>query len=327
MNVLYLIQTHRSLPQIVRLVRAIKQASPRAAVLVSHNRESFAIDPAIFADLADVHVMHVSNIVRFDWSFMQAFLDSVEHARALKIDFDWLVNLTGQCYPARPLAEFEAMLAQATHDGLMEYFEAFTPSPRNPWDYREASNRYHYQYRWRLTTNTLPTPLRKALSVPRRIVNNIQPWFRVDTAYGLKFGVRSPSHPFNAKDKLYGGSFFKTISRRAADYLCAYPRRHPELTEQYRYLNINSEVFPQTVLLNNPAFSFQYDLHHYIKWEQAKLGSPPTLTVRDYDAIVSSGYFFARKFDLDEDSRILDMLDERIFAAPVAAERRLPAHV
>jgi len=312
MKVLYFIQTFKNLPQIQRLVTTIKRSSPDAAVFVSHNRESFTIDPSDFAGLSNVHIMHVANINRADFSMMQAYLDGLAQIRARRIEFDWLVNMSGQCYPTRSLPEFETMLANAAYDGFMDYYEAFVPSERNPWDWREASGRYNYQYRWRLSTSELPNAVRKGLAIPRRVLNNIQPFLRIDTSYGFQIGTRHWPSLFGEHFRLYGGSFFKTLSRRAADYLGEFSQQRRDITDYFRNTSIPDEAFPQTVLLNNPDLSFSSDSLYYINWQGARLGRPRNLTVHDYDAIVARNTFFARKFEPAEDSRILDLLDERI---------------
>jgi hypothetical protein len=325
MKLLYFIQTFKGLPQITRLVATIKRSTPNAAILISHNRESFSIDPAVFGGLPDVHVMHVTGINRVDFSLMQAYFDGIERARELGIDFDWVVNLSGQCYPTRPLSELEQMLAATSYDGFMDYFPVFSASERSSWDRYEATNRYKFQYRWRLLTRELPPPVRRVVSIPRRIFNNLQPFIRFDTSYALQIGTRIPSHVFR-DFTLYGGSYWKTLSRRAVDYLCDFPRRSPELTEYFRHMNIPNEVLPQSVLLNNPELSFSYHDLVYINWHNTKHGRPHTIKVSDYDRIVAGNYFFARKFDPAEDSRVLAMLDARIFAgAATPPQEEAPA--
>jgi hypothetical protein len=315
MKVLYFIQTYKNLPQIIRLATTIKHSSPHSVVLVSQNRDSFAIDPAVFRHLPDVYVTHVSNINRADFSVMQAHLDGIAYVRQQGIEFDWIVNMSGQCYPTRPLAEFEQMLAATAYDGFMDFYEAFVPSDHNPWNRHETSGRYNYQYHVRLMTGGIPTTLRKALSIPRRIINNIQPFIRVDTSYGLQLGTRSWRPMFNDQFKLYGGSYFKTLSRKALDYFYNFTQSRRDITDYFRRTSIPDEVFPQTILLNNPHLSFCNDSLYYIKWAGGRLGSPADLITSDYSTIVERNTFFARKFDPALDSRILDMLDARVVGA------------
>jgi hypothetical protein len=314
MRVLYFIQTFRNLPQIERLVRTIKRSSPTAVIVLSHNHQLFMLEPQVFQDLDDVHILNVAGIARSDFSLLQTYLDGLDWARAIGLDFDWAINMTGQCYPTRSLAQFEQMLATTAYDGFMNSYEALVPSAHNPWDRAEALGRYAYQYRWRVTTNELPTSLRKALSVPRRVINAIQPFVHLNTSYGFQIGLQRFPLPFNKHFKLYGGSFFKILSRRALDYLFDMMRQRSDLTEYFRHTIAPEEALPQTFLLNSPELKFSPNYQYYIKWDGSRLGRPHTLMLQDYDAIIANDGFFARKFELAEDSRILDLLDMRIFA-------------
>jgi hypothetical protein len=318
-RVLYFIQTYRNLPQIVRLVRTIKRSSPSSIVLVSHNKSAFPIDEGTFADLPDVHVLHVTNMARGDFSILREYLAGLSWAIECDLPFDWFVNMTGQCYPTRPLAAIEHELAAGEFDGYMNSFDAFTASEANPWGPREASTRYRYQYHYRRTQRELKPLVRKAVALPRRIFNNVQPFVKIETSYGVQIGTRHWSPPFKSA-RLYGGSFFKTISRRAALYLNDYGLQHADTLQYFANTLLPEEAYPQTVLLNNPDFTFCNDNKYFLQWTGGRLGRPVDLTAADYDAIAASDVWFARKIDLTPDNQLLDLLDARIFEQPASRE-------
>lgn len=292
MRVLFVIQTFKNLPQISRLVHTIKASLPQAAIVISHNPEGFPIAPTSFSHLEHVYVVHAANVNRVDFSLVRAYIDAVQSVIAQGVHFDWVVNITGQCYPTRPLVELEHLLATTSYHGFMEYFEVFTPSPHNLWNQVEAHNRYHYQYYWRIKTAELPPLVRKAVSIPRRIINRVQPFIRIDTSYALQMGTRLPNDAFPAAFTIYGGQYHKILSREALDYLLDFTTRYPEITHRFTLMNMPEEVFPQSVLLNNPAFRFDTHFGFFIRWEGTKLGRPHILTTADYDSIVASDCFF-----------------------------------
>jgi hypothetical protein len=57
----------------------------------------------------------------------------------------------------------------------------------------------------------------------------------------------------------------------------------------------------------SPGHGNRAEFLHYICWQSES--SPKFLTIDDYDAIASSGKQFARKFDLDVDSTVLERID------------------
>lgn len=309
MKTVYLIQTHKNLAQISRLVRRITRDSPEAQVRIVHHTAQFAIDPATFADLPRVQVTHVRQAHRGDFSLVRPCLEVIDTLLEQGDGFDWLVFLSGQCYPARPLASFEELLARGEFDAYMQFFDAFEDSPENLWGLREARHRYLYQYH-RLRRAELPATLRKLLSVPRRIVNNTQPFVQLDTSYGALVGLRATS-PFSERFRCFGGSHFKALSRASASYLSEFTRRHPEIVNYFSKTILPEESLVQTVLANNAALRLHNKCLCYVDWRGGRLGHPRTLGVQHYRDIAASGAFFARKFDMRYDTRILDVLDRR----------------
>lgn len=314
MKVLYLVQTFANARQIVRLVRAIRRSDPTGVVLVSHNSEAFALRASLFEEVPDVHVINVPRGSRIDFSLPGAYLDAIEHALSVGLDFDWVTNLTGQCYPARPLSELVDLLDGSEVDGYVDHHRVFDEDGRGGgiWPYQEAHSRYHYQYRWRLTRTEPHIIVRKVLGAVRVVLHAMQPWVRIDTSYALQVGVRDRSGIVGGDFPLYGGSYYSTLSRRAAEHLCEFRRSHPDVVLHFSRMNTPSEVFAHTVLANDPDFTLSNDHHFFFDVDGVKRGRSRILTVDDLDRIAASGAFFARKFDPQIDRAVVDLLDERV---------------
>ena len=77
----------------------------------------------------------------------------------------------------------------------------------------------------------------------------------------------------------------------------------------FRHVKIPDEIFMQTMLLNSPLRDnvVGQDVH-YLDWSHGG-AHPKTLGTEDSSRIVESGKLFARKFDVQYDSKVLDMLD------------------
>ncbi len=327
MKVLYLIQTFQNLPQIVRLVQTIRQSDPSGVVLISHNQAAFVLEAAAFEGLTNIHILNVPGGSRIDFSLPAAYLAALERAYELKIDFDWVVNLTGQCYPVRPLREFVSLLERAQVEAFIDHHRVFDDQGRGGgiWPYNEAHSRYHYQYYWKLTSSEPGWLLRKTLGALRVVLHKVQPWVRLDTSYALQIGLLDRSGIVGAKFPLFGGSYYMTISRRAADYLCDFTRTHPEIRAHFSRMNVPSEVYPHTVLANNADLKLSGEQHFFFDVINRKRGRPAILGIQDLDRIASSGAFFARKFDPKIDSAVLDCLDQRVLGATSAVSVYLPS--
>jgi Core-2/I-Branching enzyme len=304
----YLIQSHKSPEQIYRLVRTIKKSCPDAFIILSHDFSISNLDVARLKDLSGVEVIPGLG-GRGDFSIVQGYLNAVGWLFSNNINFDWLTNLSGQDYPTKPLLQIQRFLAETHYDGFLEYFKVF--SEESHWSLREGTTRYLYQYQKLKSLSKLPEWL-KELSAPVKIINYIQPYFRLNLAYGM-VGVRS-SAPFNENFICYGGSFFSTLSRKCIEYLYDFYQSHSDIVNYFKGVCVADESFIQTVLVNSRLFNLCDDNKFYFDFSGTRNGRPRLLTTDDYSSIVQSHAHFARKFDVSKDSKILDLLDNIIFS-------------
>lgn len=139
--------------------------------------------------------------------------------------------------------------------------------------------------------------------------------YRVRHRY-LKCGVRPIRLPMRRQlppgITFYGGSAFWCLTRAHA--ACALAS---ELREFFRHAFVSDELFFQTVLMNSPwRGAIKDGPMCYTSWS-GNARSPKTLGQQDLEALMRTPHFFARKFDGDIDSGVLDQLDR-------AAGRELP---
>lgn len=323
MRVLYLIQTFDNLPQIQRLVATILASDPNGHVIVSHNCDGFVLGADALAGQDRVDVMNMPGGNRVDFFQVEGYLKALALARRHATAYDWVVNLTGQCYPVRPLGGFGEHLAAGGADAYILCREVFAETGRL-WPLEEAHARYNYRYHWRLTRHELPRWAHLVTSVVREIVNRTQPWVRMDTAYALQIGLRHAKPYLPEGWRLHGGFYFMAISRRAADKLLDFSLERPDVMRHFRLMNLSSEVYAHTVLANDPTIRLRDEVPLYVDYSHSPRGRPRVLTVADIESLEHSGYYFARKFVLQDDDEVFNALDRRVLQ-PAAAGARLAA--
>jgi hypothetical protein len=312
MLVCYLIQSHTCSPQIYRLVRILKKSSPSAYVVISHDFANHQLDTSPLLDLPGVKVLEkTASGIRGDFSLVQAYLDTLRWLFNNNINFDWIINLSGQDYPTQPLQKFERLLRKTQYDGFLEWFDVL--SPDSHWKMREGRDRYFYRY-WR-SKKALSNWQIKLLRPLQLLANHTQPFIRVNLYYGLMVGLHNSIHPFRQNFCCYGGSYFKTLSRKCAEYLYKDFCENTQLVNYYRDTRQPDESYMQTVLINSNLFNFCADNLMYVDFSaQTYDGHPRKLTSEDFPKLQDCNYYFARKFDLSLDSTILDELDRLILA-------------
>lgn len=295
----YNVQTHAHPEQIVRLVASLLREDPGCTVYVSHDRAGCELPRAVTEHPA-VHVsLDVGGRGRFH--NIERWLGAARWLRTNR-PVDFLVTLTGQDYPVRPIPEFHTALMESG-DGLMEHFPVLGPGGN--WPIREGRARYLYSWH-----DLRPlTPAAKNRLRPTLVLNGCQPLLRFNVAYdSLRVGVRARS-PFRDGFCCRGGSFFTNLSWRTVEYVLAKSEDHVILDWAKRSLLIE-EAFFQSILVSAGRFSFVNRSGRYFDFSGAKHGSPATLTLKDVPAAVASGEFFARKWDPRCAHEVYDELDE-----------------
>ncbi|RCH55122.1 glycosyl transferase [Mucilaginibacter hurinus] len=119
---------------------------------------------------------------------------------------------------------------------------------------------------------------------------------------------------------LVGRSQWFTVTGDHIRYITEYWEQHPALQRFVKMTWAPDEFIFQTILYNSKykADMVDEDLR-YIDWS-AGGASPKTLTMEDAEKLISSGKFYARKFDQMKDNTVMDRLDKAQNSAPSGGE-------
>jgi len=287
----YVVISHRQPDQVLRLARTLRTASPSCTLVMHHDDRASALDEAALAALGGVERVLPPTPVAWGWTSQLEMLQRCLAHALERVDFAWLVVLSGQDYPIRRLEDSERELHAGGFDAYLETAPVQPPAWSRA-DADEFARRYFYRYR----AIRPPGPvLRRAVSAARPLLTlREMPW---GTALGLRrrgpgVGVRR-------------GADWLTLSRRAVERLVG---ASPELVRHYRRALMPTESFPHTVLHATAGLRLSGDTRRFTRWEPGS-PNPAVLTLGDLDAMLASGNDFARKFDPDVDAAVLDALD------------------
>jgi hypothetical protein len=291
MRVAYLITAYRDLVHLERLCAALEREDPSAVVLVQFDSGSPLAERAT---ALDVRVTLTRRPVRWgDGSYVLALLDSL---RMLMADeWDWVLVLSGQDYPLRPLGELHEQLEAADHS-------AYSPaSGRLPDDAPPAElvERYTYRYRW--AHRPWPTALRglarrtgPIVSAVSRGLLRIQPRPRGD---GPGIGVRRRTTIFSDARPCYMGSDYVAMRRAACAELLARLDQEPEVVEYFAESFVPSEALFASVLRWNDPEKVANRNFHFMRFSGR--ANPRLLSPEDLPELWTLGAVFGRKFDDD----------------------------
>jgi len=314
MRIVYLIFSHVNPDQVLRLARALRRHSEDSYIAIHHDPSNSALETEQLRGIDRAYVVPAP--IRGQWgdfSLVEQYLHALTWCRR-HLDADWVVILTGQSYPLRPLGDFERQLAEAPFDAYVNPFEAMGTKE---WPPGTARTRYFFRY-FRLPRfaywHRLPRGLREALRRSRQRINASQSLIRVvpmPRGAPTRLGIRRISTPFGASLKLYGGSQLMTLGRAAIEYALTFAAQNPWYTEYFRSTIIPDEVFFVTLLANNPGIRLGRDTSRFINWprDQPDAASVAVIRREQLGEVRAGGAYFALKFDDRVDSGALDALD------------------
>lgn len=347
----YLVLSHGRIPQLLRLLRTVRAGSPHATVVVHHDGHAEPLDEAAARAAGADHLIEARRPVRWgELSLVDALLRSLRWIDA-NVDYDWVVQLSGQDYPTRPLRDLEAHLAAgdagayvrhervgseldvgilATDGMVRRYFFGYRRLPGGAVVSRLVERR---RDRRRTLAPVAPTAHRSAGPSPGAAPGWFGGWWRrflgaldrvpahvtvLPRGLGVKVGWRIRSTPFTADYPCWKGSFWATLSRPTVAEVLHQLDERTELLDQYRHTVIPEESVLPTVLANSPNVRLSGEPLRFVSWV-AGAAHPCTLGIGDLPAIDASNAFLARKFDQTLDADVLDELDRRL-AGPAASE-------
>lgn len=245
-------------------------------------------------------------IRRSDYSIIEPYLTSVRQLLDEQVPFDWVFYITGQCYPVRSINTIELELASQSHDGFLEHFDPHDKA--SPWgDEGPSRGRLRRERRFPRSLRTMARPVEAAI---RRIDPKYR-FVRLDIADGEPVLYRPTRHvPFDDRIKFVGGNHRHVLTRRAVTALVEEIDNNPGIMSFFKASMHPEESLVQTLLTHRSDLSFVNDYKIYDDYTTQVSGHPRNLDMDDYELMVSSGKFFARKFAAD--SPVLDRLDSEI---------------
>jgi hypothetical protein len=243
-RIAYLVTSHRLPEQVLRLVTLLRRGSPQATILVHHNDVECTVDRAALAAVGADVVEPPTPVQWGEFSQVAMLLRCIRRLLAGS-PFEWLVLLSGQDYPIRPLDEVERELGTRGFDAYIEMFRCERPASYA--DYDEFASRYHY--RWHVVPNALRGP---ALW----LAPHVQPFVRARTLpAGLRIGVPARRSPFGAGLVCHYGPDWFTLSRRAAEAVERFADDRPDVVRHFRQTLCPSESFVHTILAGEPGLT------------------------------------------------------------------------
>lgn len=300
-SVVYFIISHKLPTQVLRLIAKLRRERPNCFVVVHHDQSQSHLALAALAGDSRIHLLHPH--IPSTWggfSMIEIVRAGLAFLNSCQLDYSWVILLSGQDYPVRPLSQFENFLT-TIGDGAITT------------ELTDESILDRYTFMWYRLPRILERPIMHRLYSKLSRLNHRQRFLRFESGrVGCVVGIKPFRTPLPKGWRFYKGSTWWMLSKAATTEIsdALTTRRYRSLVNWFRHRTIlPDEAFIQTILFNNPKFRFSSDTQRYIHWSRPGAASPEVLTMSDLASIRESGKFFARKFDETIDATVLDEID------------------
>jgi hypothetical protein len=321
----YLVLSHRDASQVQRLCRAILALSPVARIVVAHDVHASAPP-----DVSDWDRVSLSERGPSKWGSYQLVSDVFDAFEAIETDgdYEWVVTISGQCFPVVDLAAWERHVADSRAHALVLQFGGIGDGRLRFGRRRSAGNRRLSRYthnHWHLPP-VLPSrdgPLRRFYRrVLQRIAVNLSPIvdYTGHPDGGSVIGVRRVHQPIPDSWPPIAGSQWNAVDREALQHLLAVSRSR-QVSRAWKKTHIPDEGMIPSILhaaehlvvVDRPVSSALF--------EPLNNRHPVTVTPERLDELEAlaraSGAPFLRKFD-QAIAGTLDEMERRIREVHVA---------
>ncbi|MDP3394735.1 beta-1,6-N-acetylglucosaminyltransferase [Sediminibacterium sp.] len=276
MRIAHLIFVHKSPLQFERLL--MKLISINADIYV-HVDKKVDINQFVFLS-NNPNIFYIQNRVSINWgnyTMVKAILSSFEEIINSKIEYSHINLLSGQDYPLKKIEDFESFLSENKGKSFIQSLSIY-----NEW----------HNSKERLTKYCLGD-----WNIPaKHSIQKLTNWI-------------FPKRKFPTDLEPYGSSSWFVITPDCIKYVLDYLKMNPKITHFFKYTWGVDEIIFQTILLNSHLKeTIINDNLRYIVFEN-KSPHPKILNLNDAVKLIDSDKFFARKFCMDADSKILDYLD------------------
>jgi hypothetical protein len=112
--------------------------------------------------------------------------------------------------------------------------------------------------------------------------------------------------------QFYGGSNYMDLTGNCINKILEFLNGNKNYLNRFKHTCIPEEIFFQTTIKQvEPETVLENKVLRYIDWKTGP-DFPRTFTLEDYQRIVDSEYLFARKFDNNKDSEIIEKIYKNI---------------
>lgn len=278
MKIGILIAAHSNETQLRRLINVLK--NDFEIFVHIDNKSNIPVD--LFADDQNVHTIKLHKVYWGSINQVKATLSLLDLAYSHSCDY--YVFISGIDLPVKSNLEIIAEIKKNPQSIYMDYAEL----PRKDWNHEGGLDRFRLFYENMKNRNELTF---ESLF-----------WFLIRKLQKL-LNLRRKLLPIT----YYGGMNWINFSKEVVAHILLYLKNNPEYLKRFERTLCCDEVFFQTLIMNSEfASKVVNNSKRYIEYDKGGPENPRILRMKDYDKIIASDAWFARKFDDKIDAAVIE---------------------
>ncbi|MEJ7779628.1 MAG: beta-1,6-N-acetylglucosaminyltransferase [Daejeonella sp.] len=280
MRIAHIIMAHKNPEQLERLILALKHSMFDLYIHLDKKTDIKSFDYLAGHE----NVFFIQNRIECNWggySFVKAILSSVTEILESGKTYQFINLMSGQDYPLKTVDEIYSYLC----DHLNMSFIAYERVDHSWWDHAVTRYKFYHFTDFKL--------------MGRYILQK----------FANKF---MPHRKFPLDLTLYGStnSAWWILSADAAQYLVDFIKDNAKLKRFMRFTWGADEFLITTIIMNSPfKDKVVNDNLRHIDWSRGD-AHPKIFAKQDLKDLVETNKYFARKFDINVDKDILDLIDQ-----------------
>lgn len=290
----FILLTHNQPQQIHRLIAQLNKMFNYPPIVCHHDFSK--CDLSVDCLPKNISFVHPHLQTKWgDFSLVEATIQAIQLMYKSPNSPDWFVLLSGSDYPIKTAKQILNDFSSNKYDAYIHHEKVKYKVYRQNKKISVIWQKLAYERYWSLKLFSLPFFNKKLY--PNGLEIRLE--HPLLTQYFL---------PFSDKFNCFVGDQWFCGNQRSAEYIIKFHAENNAIKSHYSRRMFADESYFQTILANAPNLNLKNDNYRYVDWS-TKASHPKTMLIEDLPNILNSSCHFARKFNIDLDSNILDQLD------------------
>ncbi len=308
MEINYIILAHNHPFQLARLVQRLLANEVRFYIHIDMKSDLDSFFSILPTTKQIVYIENRENCIWGDSSIVSATLNCMKQI-VCDGRTGYTVLLSGQDYPLKTNDYIHDFLAQ---NYGVNFINLFLLPTKNWADERDGMNRVEY-YKLNISDCRadilIIPPLTDSRAFKHYTVSQPE---RVLKVLNEKLELLMHPRPsLSYINRFYGGSQWWAFPIETINYIMDFIGTYPDYRDFFKYSFVPDELFFHTIVGNTPdLFEKTQESLTYVYWVNNGYIRPAIFDISYYDKLIIRDELFARKFDSNLDSEILDWIDE-----------------